>query len=262
MRWAQVEEQLTRTLADVRRQTTHESVFAPAEPVNLHKLLVGALEPGDEETYDVDGLDSDHWPGTALALLQQRWTLDHAFAWEWQSLGPMVWYSTLGWIDIGDGRDYVYLCHEEAPLRAIAAVEPAQTEAAWSWLFTDLCRSNGNPYGVDLFGSLPGETTNFAPHLVPSREVWKAYELWLDEGDPDGFGWDGLARDVIGREVYSTPYERAMAVLADVPQLDDPAAIDQYLHADPLPETSRQLILQEYFNRQYTEDLHEPTPRS
>lgn len=39
----------------------------------------------------------------------------------------------------------------------------------------ELLRANGRPYGVDLFGSLPTETTNHCPHLLSSALLKQAY---------------------------------------------------------------------------------------
>lgn len=64
-------------------------------------------------------------------------------------------------------------------LAAVAAIEPQNSTEAFSAFFRSFISQNGTTYGVEIFGSLPWETMNERPDLIPEEIVFKAYGEWM-----------------------------------------------------------------------------------
>jgi hypothetical protein len=119
--------------------------------------------------------------------------------------------------------------------------------AAWSVLFPDLCESNGERFGVRLFGSLPTQTENNRLDLLPRAVVRNAYSRWLDS-EPDGW-WmfqESIVKDA-AQAAHSSAVERVMAQSqVDFGFLDTPP-----LPNDQFDQNRREVLLGLYFRHCY-----------
>jgi hypothetical protein len=77
----------------------------------------------------------------------------------WDGLGPMSWVA--GIVLVGNGRRR-WLCYwdELESYRALGAIEPWDDPLAVSGTLRRILARNGTSFGVTVFRSLPGETTN------------------------------------------------------------------------------------------------------
>jgi hypothetical protein len=124
---------------------------------------------------------------------------------------------------------------------------------------------NGKSFGVDVFGSLPTQTTNRAPELIPEPVVRQAYfdllEYWERE---QGGAWLGIAEEHHGRIVEPNHLERCLDLLETLPHVHDQEAVDNWLawrdaESAALPNVARQRLFEEWFEGAYDE---EPTTDS
>jgi hypothetical protein len=255
MKWAEFEQQLGAAFREVVAEVEGDRVLIPDTPFNLNDALLLAVEPKDCAQEDLAqffrGLEAgEEGPRSVRAdmLLSEHAGLSEVIAFEWASMGPMCWYSRIGRLDFAAGRSYACLNHEDEPLLAFAAVEGGR--AGWSWLFSDVCASNGERYGVGLFGSVPGDTHNRLPDLLPETIVREAYGRWLDIND-DGWWW--FEQEIVpdaAHASHSSEIERTIArstvdleaILNAEPQRND--AFDQ---------TRRRFLLDLYFTHCYSE---------
>jgi hypothetical protein len=110
----------------------------------------------------------------------------------WDGLGPTSWVA--GLVLIGNGkRRYLSYWNELESYLTVAAIEPSDDPLAISGTLQLLLSRNGRGFGVDIFGSLPTETTNHAPLLVEESVIRQAYfdliHFWeRDHGGASTFG--------------------------------------------------------------------------
>ena len=128
-----------------------------------------------------------------------------------------------------------------------------------SRLFTRIVHNNGAAFGVHLFGSLPTETTNWLPELVPEAVLKRPYFDWLEWAEQvEGSAWLSLEESLIAHELEPNPMARAFAAFRSLPSPSEPETLSEWLHerdqeSANLPDRSRQLILDDYFRRRYDE---------
>jgi hypothetical protein len=250
VRWDLVERRLETAFAMPRHEASAGRILVAVNALDLDEVLTEARETREES--------GEH--GAPVELLEEERSFGPVLGFEWQSMGPMSWYSTLRMVDLGGDQAYACICHEEAPSLAFAAIRPKDEPGLWSALFRELVATNGSAYDVGLFGSLPGETENFRPDLVPETVVRKAYRAWLDNVED---GWWGLNEHIAAMRAYPDDLmQRALgpveALAESLPPADDPEALDRFLEApkrfaDGLSEDARLRLLDEYFRNCYFE---------
>ena len=210
MNWDLVEQELAAAFQTVAAEADGARVLVPQAPLDLQEVFRDAEEPDDRENEELEAYFYDEFDSVdPRGLLACRWPLSRVLGFEWASMGPMCWFSTLDLFDLGGSRTLVGLNHEEQDYVVLAAVEGGA--AGWSLLFPALCEDNGGRYDVYLFGSLPSETENYRRDLVPKAVVREGYRNWLDSEQD---GWWMFQESVIkyaAGAAHSSPVERVMA---------------------------------------------------
>ncbi|MDQ7844557.1 MAG: hypothetical protein QN129_13535 [Armatimonadota bacterium] len=271
MRWDLLAARLQGAFTVERLRARDGRILTPAsgEPLDLQELLLEAAEEGEEDDELGDLLAALKGPEgapEALELLERRWATEVVMPFEWEGFGPISSSAQLRLLDVGDGQAYVLPVVEEAPLRTIAAIQPGKAPRACAAFFRSLLQDNGNSYGIDLFGSLPSQTVNHRPDLVPTSAVLQGYWEWMrwavEHIGPEV--WTDLRDSVIDELVEPDPLQRSLRLLRQVP-LHDPDALGAWLEAQEregteLSEEDRLRIFQGYFSRSYVE--HRPRRRS
>lgn len=238
MRWQKIEDALNRRFERQRLETESGRAFA-GRALDLDQTLGKAFETEEER----EALDYE----SALDVLQRQWPVKAVLGFEWQSLGPMVWFSTLGLLDVG-GRSYVYLNHEERPLVVLGAIEPENDQATLCALFTVLCEKNEIE-----FWSFPSKTENYRPDLIPKSGVSRGYWAWLETGDPERRGWESIADLVQSKRVGEGPMEYALGALREgLTPPADPSQTAQAAH--DRDEEARRRLLNDYLDYCYREE--------
>jgi len=288
MKWNLFASWLTGGFIVQRLRAPDGRVLTPTtgQPADLNSILLDAAEEGDRALYqeliESAGLENEDYdsfadlvsrlknsqkdsqsPFVVLDLLESRWPTALLINFEWDSIGPMSSFVQLRLLDIGDGRAYVLPLIEDAPLLAIAAVEPKGAHQAFSEFFISLLQDNGASYGVQLFGSLPSRTTNYRPDLVPVSAVARAYWLWM-EWAVEEIGstvWTDLQDTVILEATEPNPMKRSLRTLLQLPLLSDPEAIEDWLEereceGDNLSDEERMRIFEAYLSTSYVELGH------
>lgn len=168
--------------------------------------------------------------------------------------------SSLWLLRRGDRSSIVCLLQEDQPLYLLAIVKPNDDSLLLSRLFTRLVEDNGAGFGLQLFGSLPVETTNWLPQLVPEQVVKQAYWDWQEWCEQArGSAWLNLEETLASYELYPNPIERPLAAISRVPNLTGPEPLHDWLEAQDaessaLPHQSKQFILDSLFHHGYTTD--------
>ena len=200
------------------------------------------------------------WPAVPLELLEQRYEAVKWFDFYWDAIGPTSWISNLYLLRREWRSSLVCLLNEEEPLFLLGLVESHDNRLLLSRLFTRLIDRNGKHFGVNVFGSLPTETTNWLPHLVDERVIKQAYWDWLEWAEPAQFdSWLDLEQSLALYDLEPNPMKRSLAVLSGLPNLTEPTAVADWLdehdqESAGLPDHSKQAILDWYFRRRYVTD--------
>jgi hypothetical protein len=173
--------------------------------------------------------------------------------------GPTSWVA--GIVLVGNGmRRYLCYWNELESYLAIAAIEPWDDPLALSGTVQRLLKRNGRMFGVDVFGSLPTETTNRAPELIPEPVVRQAYfdllRYWEHER---GDAWLTFAEEHYGRIVEPNHLQRSLDVLETLPRLGDPGSIANWLEYRQRESTAfldeaRQRLFDSWFEGAYVEE--------
>src|SRR5579885_628486 len=258
--WAQFETTLTRALCERRIRVGGGSVLTTRDRTALHgHELLGACSNDPNERQEIASYE--WWPASILELLEQRYQPLHWFDFEWDSIGPMSWGSTLYLLKRDDRSSIACLLHEEQPVYLLGIVEPDDDPLLLSRLFTRIVENNGNGLGVDLFGSLPILTINWRPDLVPQPVVKQAYWDWQEWCEQkEGSAWINLEQTLAIYELEPNPMKRAFAAFHGLPDLTSPDDVHDWLEerenqSAAFPDRSKQIILDSYFDRHYEERI-------
>lgn len=256
MHWQRVERRLERAFSAQPRRFGSTIVVERRKPFKLAAAMNEALSDEEQE----ESGDLEAWPGSLSELLaeqgiEERRLLDLY----WDGFGPTSWVA--GVVSIGNRRRR-YLCYwnELESYLALAAIEPWDDPLALSGTVRRLLDRNGNAFGVDVFGSLPTETTNHAPELIPEPVVRQAYFDLLDYWEREqGGAWLTVAEDYYGRLVEPNHLQRCLDLLETLPQLDEQEGVGSWLaerdaESDALPLEARQRLFDEWFAGAYAEE--------
>lgn len=245
-----VEQRLAHSFAAQARPLAGGSITWRRQPAPLWRYLEESLT---EEERDFHGALED-WPGSVAELLQGR--LQTLLSFYWESWGPISWGAGLQVLELA-GSAYLCLWNETESYRAVARLESWQDKRLLNAAVKELLRANGRPYGVDLFGSLPTETTNHCPYLLSSALVKQAYWDWLQWEDAhDGVAWLDLEEEHFGRIVEPDHLRRSLDLLSSLPALDDPDAVSSWLErrraeSKASPDHVRQRLFDRWFAKSY-----------
>jgi hypothetical protein len=255
--WTQFDATLAAAFCERRVKVGDGIVLTGAErrPLLGHELL-GASSDTPEEREEI--ATYEWWPASILELLEQRYRPEQWFGFYWDSIGPMSWSSSLWLLHRDGGSSIVALLHEEQPFYLLGLVDPDDDPLLLSPLFSEIVKENGRGFGVDLFGSLPIETTNWRPDLVPQAVVKQSYWDWMEWAEEvEGSAWVNLEETLAIYELEPNPMKRAFAAFTGLPDLNSEPAIQTWLgdrdaESAGFPDHSKQSILDWYFQRRYT----------
>jgi hypothetical protein len=170
----------------------------------------------------------------------------------WDGFGPMS--SCAGLTMVGRGRRR-YLCYwdELGGYRALAQLTPWNDPLALQGTVCRLIRRNGKTFGTWLFGSLPTETTNYAPKLLSEQSVRQTYfDLlqWWQDGQGDA--WALLAEEHFSSIVEPNRMVRSLDLLEQVAETGTSEYLQQLQdESDGMPDHTRQALFDEWFGRSY-----------
>jgi hypothetical protein len=179
------------------------------KPVLLWQYLEDVLDGEEELERYADTLES--WPAHVMELLDGH--LHDLLFFYWDGLGPTSSVAGLQVLDLG-GRGYLVYWDELESYRAVAALERWRDELVVSAVVKEVLRKNGWPHGLGLFGSVPTETTNRMPSLLPEAVVKQAYFDFLQWHEREGgAAWACLAHEHFGRIVEPNHLRRSLDIL-------------------------------------------------
>jgi hypothetical protein len=156
---------------------------------------------------------------------------------------------------------------EEHPLYLLGIVQPDDDPLLLSGLFTEIAKENGHGSGIDLFGSLPIETTNWCPDLVPETVVKQAYWDWMEWAERvEGSAWLNLEETLALYELEPDPMKRSFVAVQGLPYVSSEQALGRWLtdrdeESVAFPDHSKQAILDWYFQSHYRTARHSHRPR-
>lgn len=149
------------------------TVFIPKRPIEF----ANAIRPIPENDEELSYVEKESFLDVVLDY-PPPYKEDLAIDFEWQ--GVMLSGHSLRLYDLGQDPVLIKFDFDEEPDRLIAALEPTENVAVFSAFFQDFIKSNGENYGVDVFGSLPTMTTNYVESLVPRDVVMSSYYDWME----------------------------------------------------------------------------------
>jgi hypothetical protein len=190
-------------------------------------------------------------PGNVMAVLDGR--LHDLLLFYWSGLGPMCSVAGLQILDLG-GRGYLVYWNELESYQAVAALDPWEDDLVVSAAVKEILRQNGRPHGVELFGSVPTETTNRIPGLLPDAVVKQAYFDLLQWDDREGGdAWGLLAEEYFSRIVEPDHFQRSLGILHRAAEAPDLWLEELQADQDELDDTARQRLFDEWFQTAYEE---------
>ena len=217
--------------------------------VPLWQLVEEMLtEEGREEHGNLED-----WPASVAEILEGH--LVPLLFFYWDGFGPT---SSVAGMEVLKVDGYGYLCQwdEISSYRALARLEPWDEPSVLQAVVTGLLRENGRPHCDYFFLSVPTETTNRCPDMLPKAVIKDAYFEYLQSADPGA--WDMLAQEHFSRIVEPNPLTRSLDMLAVLPQLDEPGAVQRWLEESEaasaeMDEVVRRRLLDEWFEVSYEE---------
>ena len=218
---------------ETRLATSRGRVLAPLEPFGLRTTIQEAAEGVVLNREDFAGAFPSH---TLLDFY-------------WDGFGPTSSGATIDLVDLGATGTLAYWITEDAPTYAFALIQPGGDTDIWPAFVVDLFRDNGESYGIELFGSLPSQTTNGRPDLVPPVALREAFWQWIEGREAVGRPqWGHLRDHTIESLEQPNPLQRSSDLLRRVARLgiDGFLAATEPEHVD-LPEDDRRRILENYF---------------
>jgi hypothetical protein len=256
MNWKLVDEALVEAFSVPHLYAGGGRGYGAEQPVILEEVMEQALETEEER---------EEFEDDPLALLEEQ-GLVSLLSFHWQSIGPCVFSTFVSLLELGREHVFVIVRDEWVGAKVIARLEPAAEQRLVSAFVHSLIFENGEAYGYHLFGSLPSETFNSRPDLVPRSILQDGYAWWMEwaEANHGPEIWATLEDQVVG-PLFNDPYERAMGILKSLPPLDEREAVRTWLEQErsrgaQLPESSRALLLYEYFEHNYEEIPSEGEP--
>lgn len=215
------------------------------KPVLLWQYLEDALE--GEEELEQYGDTLECWPAHVMELLDGR--LHDLLFFYWDGLGPTSSVAGLQMLELG-GRGYLAYWNETESYQAVAALEGWRDELVLSAAVKEILRKNGWPHGIGMFGSVPTETTNRMPNLLPEAVVRQAYFDFLQWQERDqGDAWALLAEEHFGRIVEPNHLRRSLDILHRA--VEDSWLEDLEAESSGFDDDFRQRLFDEWFETTY-----------
>jgi len=228
------------------------NILIPAEPLEVEALIQAAAET-EEEQDDLRG------NGPESVFEEIGWPYDNFISFYWQSMGPMVWTSTLNTVRIAGDLALAYRMQDASSnWQGIALIKGPSSPQIMSAFFKALVRENGAAFGIRLFGSLPSNTDNAFEETLPEKVVRAAYWDWMKWAecatDTDiEIDWLSLAETIEARALSSISYPLELLTKLGSSIGADPEAWldDRSEQNDRLSERAKRAIFNAYFKQSY-----------
>jgi hypothetical protein len=228
------------------------SIVWRRKPAPLWRFVDESSDAEEREDYS----DLEAWPGNVAELLGTR--ASSVLGFYWDGFGPT---SSVAGVVLLELERASYLCQwdETNSYLAVAKLQGWKKPKVLGAAVSELLRENGHPHGVSVFGSLPTETTNYSPSLVPSRLIKQAYFDWL-QADPwkTKSTWSELAEEHYSRAIEPNSLTRSLDFLHTLPRLDEPGEVSAWVaeredESARIPDHARQQLFDEWFATSYEE---------
>lgn len=172
----------------------------------------------------------------------------------------MSWFADLASLDLGLSRMFIYTYQEalaefgEDPSLVFAAIDPANSSSVCSAFFRDLVRDNGHSYRLEgFFGSLPSNTRNHQPDLIPADVIKESYWRWMEWASRnEPASWTDLRELVLRKAVDPRVLRPFGEMLQEAMHNVEHKALRQE-EAAALTEEDRWRILDIYLSQAYRE---------
>lgn len=238
-----------------------DAILMPEEPYRFDLSLFEAATTKKEKAYVEDelGITEDSTSMTMNAetcFLSRLDVSSGGLSFYWQSFGPCTFDSGLDFLDFNDGR--LYFAHRmEEEYRVVASVSCAKNRELIRKFVYKFIVSNGEDFGVGLFGGLPSNISNHTGGLVPPKLVFKACFDWLEADHMNGKNekWTLLRQQVVSQLVEPDPMTRSLTILRGAGSIA--ADVDQYFEdlreeGGDLSFEDKVRILANYFEMSYS----------
>jgi hypothetical protein len=217
------------------------------KPVLLWQYIEDALE-GEEELEQYAGT-LESWPAHVMELLHGH--VHDLLFFYWDGLGPTSSVAGLQVLELG-GRGYLVYWNELESYRAVAALDPWQDDLVVSAAVKEILCRNGRSHGVELFGSVPTETTNRMPSLLPDAVVKQAYfDLLQWDERQGGDAWDLLTEEHFSRIVEPNHLQRSLDTLHRAAETHHRSLEGREDEDDELDDAARQRLFDDWFETTY-----------
>jgi hypothetical protein len=197
----------------------------------------------------------EHWPGSVHHVLDGH--LRDLLFFYWDGLGPTSSVAGLQVLELGQ-RSYLVCWNEIQSYQAVAALEGWRDKLVVSAAVKEILRQNGWPHGIGLFGSVPTETTNRIPELLPEAVVRQAYFdflQWQEREQRDA--WACLAQEHFGRIVEPNHLQRSLDILHRAAEDPDQWLEELEAESEELDDAFRQRLFDEWFQTAYEVEARE-----
>jgi hypothetical protein len=217
------------------------------KPVLLWQHLEDVL--GGEKELEQYADTLENWPANVMELVDGH--LHDLLFFYWDGLGPTSSVAGLQILELG-GCGYLVYWNELESYRAVAALDPWQDDLVVSAAVKEILCRNGRPHGVELFGSVPTETTNRMPSLLADAVVKQAYfDLLQWDERQGGDAWDLLTEEHFSRIVEPNHPQRSLDILDRVAVAPDRWLEELAEESAGYDDAFRQRLFDEWFETAY-----------
>jgi len=218
-------------------------------PVNLHEAIPRFATRADlDEWEEVHGdVACKEFPGTVAQILEEHWETTDALSFEWDSLGPMTWLTSVSLLSCGTQGSLVLYIQDDSPALILARLRPKRSAAAYAAFFESLICRNGEAYGLGVFGSLPSRAS--LPSLLRREAATRVFGEWLDWAESEGqSSWGEFAQSIAIDLAIPDPMSKALLALKEAPNLIRPEVVEAWERGTHEKE-QRQALMQLFVER-------------
>jgi hypothetical protein len=176
---------LEQLVAHPHAETPAGTIWVPEAPVDLEELadLVDSSDADESDDEEISVFDRLEETGHISTLLYFEWSLGAPIAWEYR-------------VSMLNAGEMAYMLHvpdqgvaDDPPL-VIARLHPGNSRELVDACVADLIGTNGVPYQVTLFGSLPNEIALYRPDLVSRDAVAAGIRRYISQEES---AWSDMA---------------------------------------------------------------------
>ena len=167
-------DRLSELISIVRFEVAGARILVPEQPVGLDPLVLPLYPDYDPKEWDPLWLCFNDDAGVSEAL--------HL---NWADEAPISWDAYVECL-VHAGRAHLFIPPDEnidQEWQAIAAIEPADSAAAWNAFVEDLLTGGGKSYGIEMFYEWPTDLWNYLPDLIDQATIDRAQATFAANRD-------------------------------------------------------------------------------